>query len=249
MAELAPDDPLNAFHEIFHRHVAVIKRFGRFPHRNKILQRANTVAEEDFLENSSFRFDLPLIRRRGRRLRVRRHGEEAHREAARPRVPDPAAGHRRGPARRVRVQVCWGRTTSSPRRRSSSKKQGYIRIGDSVPDFTAETSMGPINFHEFIGDSWCVLFSHPADFTPVCTTEFGATAKLAPEWSTRNAKVIGLSVDSAEDHERWIADINETQHTTGELPDHRGQGSPGVDALRHARPDHLPPRVQHSARP
>ena len=69
MAELAPDDPLNAFHEIFHRHVAVIKRFGRFPHRNKILQRANTAAEEDFLDNSSFRFDLPLIRDAGRRLR------------------------------------------------------------------------------------------------------------------------------------------------------------------------------------
>ena len=89
------------------------------------------------------------------------------------------------------------------------KKQGYIRIGDSVPDFTAESSMGPINFHEFIGNSWCVLFSHPADFTPVCTTEFGATAKLHPEWTKRGTKVIGLSVDSAEDHERWIADINE----------------------------------------
>ena len=98
------------------------------------------------------------------------------------------------------------------------EKQGYIRIGDSVPDFSAETSMGPINFHEFIGDSWCVFFSHPADFTPVCTTEFGATAKLQPEWSRRGAKVIGLSVDSAEDHERWIADINETQHTQVNFP-------------------------------
>ena len=82
------------------------------------------------------------------------------------------------------------------------QKQGYIRIGDSVPDFDAESSLGPINFHQFIGDSWCVLFSHPADFTPVCTTEFGATAKLEPEWRARKAKVIGLSVDSAEDHER-----------------------------------------------
>jgi alkyl hydroperoxide reductase subunit AhpC len=87
-----------------------------------------------------------------------------------------------------------------------------------VPDFHAETSMGPIGFHEFIGDSWCVLFSHPADFTPVCTTEFGATAKLEPEWKRRNAKVVGLSVDSAEDHARWIADINETQHTRVNFP-------------------------------
>ncbi|HSC64751.1 MAG TPA: peroxiredoxin [Caldimonas sp.] len=98
------------------------------------------------------------------------------------------------------------------------QKQGYVRIGDSVPDFDAETSLGPINFHTFIGDSWCVLFSHPADFTPVCTTEFGATAKLEPEWRARGTKVIGLSVDGAEDHERWIADINETQNTRVNFP-------------------------------
>ena len=98
------------------------------------------------------------------------------------------------------------------------KRQGYVRIGDSVPDFTARTSMGTINFHEFIGDSWCVLFSHPADFTPVCTTEFGATARLAHEWSKRGTKIIGLSVDGTEDHERWIADINETQHTQVNFP-------------------------------
>ena len=98
------------------------------------------------------------------------------------------------------------------------KKQGYIRIGDSVPDFHAETSLGPIDFHTFIGECWCVLFSHPADFTPVCTTELGVTAKLAPEWNARNAKVIGLSVDSAEDHARWMADINETQNTTVNFP-------------------------------
>jgi alkyl hydroperoxide reductase subunit AhpC len=78
--------------------------------------------------------------------------------------------------------------------------------------------MGPIHFHDFIGDSWCVLFSHPADFTPVCTTEFGTTAKLAPEWARRDVKVIGLSVDSTEDHARWITDINETQHTRVNFP-------------------------------
>ncbi|MCX5513609.1 peroxiredoxin [Kaistia algarum] len=93
-----------------------------------------------------------------------------------------------------------------------------MRIGDSVPDFVADTSLGPIRFHEFIGDSWCILFSHPSDFTPVCTTEFGATARLGDEWRKRSTKVIGLSVDGEEEHERWIADINETQHTTVDFP-------------------------------
>jgi thioredoxin-dependent peroxiredoxin len=104
------------------------------------------------------------------------------------------------------------------RTREQLEKQGFIRIGDQVPDFTAETNTGPIHFHEFIGNSWCVLFSHPADFTPVCTTEFGVTAKLKPEWGRRGVKVIGLSVDSAEDHARWIADINETQQTQVDFP-------------------------------
>ncbi|WP_423069539.1 peroxiredoxin [Devosia sp. CN2-171] len=93
-----------------------------------------------------------------------------------------------------------------------------MRIGDQVPDFAAETSQGPIRFHEFIGESWCVLFSHPSDFTPVCTTELGATAKLGPEWMKRGVKVIGLSVDGTAEHGRWIADINETQQTEVNFP-------------------------------
>ncbi len=217
MDDLAPDDPLNAFHEIFHRHVAVIKRFGRFPHRNKILQRANTTAEEDFLGNSSFRFDLPLIRRpdgafvfagtvKKRTVKLLDHEYQTL-------LPDiDEVPHGAFEFKYAGPDDVFTKT------QEQLKKQGYIRIGDSVPDFTAETSMGPINFHEFIGDSWCVLFSHPADFTPVCTTEFGATAKLQHEWSKRGTKVIGLSVDSAEDHERWIADINETQHTQVNFP-------------------------------
>ena len=217
MDELAPDDPLNAFHEIFHRHVAVIQRFGRFPHRNKILQRANTAAEEDFLGEQLLPLRPAAGPPAGRRLRLRRHGEEAHREAARPRVPDPAARRRRGAARRFEFKYL-GPDKVFTRTQEQLKRQGYIRIGDSVPDFSAETSTGPIDFHDFIGDSWCVLFSHPADFTPVCTTEFGVTAKLAPEWRRRGIKVIGLSVDSAEDHARWIADINETQHTRVNFP-------------------------------
>ena len=86
-----------------------------------------------------------------------------------------------------------------------------IRIGDTAPDFTVETTQGPINFHEWIGDGYAILFSHPKDFTPVCTTELGYMAGLAPEFARRNTKVIGLSVDPVDDHKRWMKDIEETQ--------------------------------------
>jgi len=82
-----------------------------------------------------------------------------------------------------------------------------LRINDIVPNFTAETDQGTITFHDWIGDSWAILFSHPKDFTPVCTTEFGAVAQLADEWVARNTKVIGLSVDSAAEHVKWKSDI------------------------------------------
>ena len=86
-----------------------------------------------------------------------------------------------------------------------------IRIGDVAPDFTAETTEGTIKFHEWIGDNWAILFSHPKDFTPVCTTELGTVARLKPEFDKRHAKVIGLSVDPVSDHEKWVGDIAETQ--------------------------------------
>ena len=82
-----------------------------------------------------------------------------------------------------------------------------LRIGDRAPDFSAETTTGPIRFHDWIGDSWCVLFSHPKDFTPVCTTELGYLARLEPEFQRRSCKVIGLSVDPVTDHKRWLGDI------------------------------------------
>ena len=85
-----------------------------------------------------------------------------------------------------------------------------IRIGSIAPDFTADTTQGTIEFHKWIGDHWCILFSHPKDFTPVCTTELGYMAGLKPKFDSMNTKIIGLSVDPVSDHERWLPDIEET---------------------------------------
>jgi alkyl hydroperoxide reductase subunit AhpC len=93
-----------------------------------------------------------------------------------------------------------------------------IRIGDEAPDFTAETTEGTIRFHEWIGDKWAILFSHPKDFTPVCTTELGYMAKLKPEFDKRDTKVIGLSIDPVTNHSQWAKDIEETQGTAVNYP-------------------------------
>ena len=93
-----------------------------------------------------------------------------------------------------------------------------LRLGDKVPDFTQDSSEGQISFYDWAGDSWVVLFSHPADFTPVCTTELGTVARLKPEFDKRGVKIIALSVDEAKSHKGWIKDINETQKTTVNYP-------------------------------
>lgn len=93
-----------------------------------------------------------------------------------------------------------------------------LHIGDVAPDFSIDSSKGPINFHQWAGDSWVFFFSHPADFTPVCTTEMGRTAQLAGEFAKRNTKPLGLSTDTAAEHLKWIDDVNATQHTSVEFP-------------------------------
>ncbi|MHB8463330.1 MAG: peroxiredoxin [Acidimicrobiales bacterium] len=93
-----------------------------------------------------------------------------------------------------------------------------IRLGDEAPDFTVETTDGKINLYEYLGDGWGVLFSHPKDYTPVCTTELGAVAKLKDDFAARNAKVLAVSVDPLESHQGWVSDINETQNTTVNFP-------------------------------
>jgi thioredoxin-dependent peroxiredoxin len=93
-----------------------------------------------------------------------------------------------------------------------------LRIGDEAPNFTAQTTEGTIEFHDWIGDSWAVLFSHPKDFTPVCTTELGYLARIKPEFDKRNTKILGLSIDPVDDHKRWAKDIEETQGTAPNYP-------------------------------
>ena len=103
-----------------------------------------------------------------------------------------------------------------------------LRLGDTAPNFEQQSSKGLINFYDFLGDSWGILFSHPADYTPVCTTELGYTAKLKDEFEKRGVKAIALSVDDVESHKGWIKDINETQNTTVNFPiiaDHCRSGS------------------------
>ena len=125
-----------------------------------------------------------------------------------------------------------------------------LRINDTAPNFTAQTTKGPIDFHEWIGDSWAILFSHPKDFTPVCTTELGYMAKIEPEFTKRHAKLIGLSVDPSESHTRWLSDIEETQGAKVNYPIIADSDLKVCKALQHAAgrgAGHV--RGTHRARP
>ena len=109
-----------------------------------------------------------------------------------------------------------------------------LQLNDIAPDFTQDSTEGPLHFYDWAGDNWVLFFSHPKDFTPVCTTELGAVAKLKPEFDKRGVKVLGLSVDPVENHAKWAADIAETQGMAPELSHDRRHRPEGLQALRHA---------------
>ena len=248
MEELAPDDPLNAFHEIFHRHVAVIKRFGRFPHRNKILQRANTAAEEDFLADGSFRFDLPLVRQpdgslafagtvKKRTVTVLDHEYQT----LLPDIDEAPGGtfefKYAGPDNVfTRTQAAAREAGLRPHRRHRPRLHGRDqRRPDQLPRvhrrLLVRPLLAPRRLHAGLHHR---VRRHGQ--APGRVEQARRQGHRPQRRRHRGARPLDRR------HQRDAAH-------RGELPDHRRQGSPGVDALRHARRDQFPPRRRASARP
>eukprot|EP00899_Mesostigma_viride_P019738 jgi/Mesvir1/27766/Mv07451-RA.1 len=216
------DSPYHVFREIFQRHVAVVERFGRQPHRNELLGRKNSPEEEAFLKDDTFRFDLPLKRNveghyyfdRGAERKTVFLGREYTTYAK----EKPANTNPDLPPDNTRLR--WDNPDREMVAAYQIKNQGAIRIGAVAPNFYVNTTQGPLNLYEYLGDSWGILFAHPADFTPVCTTELGEVARLQAQgaWEEKNIKVLALSVDPVEDHLEWIKDINATQGVEVKFP-------------------------------
>mmetsp|Transcript_20799 Transcript_20799/g.27348 ORF Transcript_20799/g.27348 Transcript_20799/m.27348 type:complete len:423 (+) Transcript_20799:3-1271(+) len=223
---LPASDPLRVFKDIFFRHVELIDRFGRFPHRNSIYKRENTREENVFLAESLFRFDLPVVKNHegkfeyfSDRKTLWKSSKRPSRERRNSKLLKVAKGQqRRYSDSQSKSDDDEGYQSSNDEvrlfyddpdaHRLAIDRQNYIRIGDIAPNFSAFSTKGTINLYEYLGDSWGLLLSHPRDFTPVCTTELGRAAQLQEEFTARDVKLLGVSTDGYKDHERWIKDIN-----------------------------------------
>jgi len=233
---LSESDPLRVYKDIFFRHVALIDRFGRFPHRNSVYQRENTREENAFLADSLFRFNLPVVKNNEGKYTFFRDGKSLWQSCKRP-------GRERRSSKVLKVSKGQQRRYSDSYSKSddddgcqdevqytelfyddpdafriAADRQNFIRIGDLAPNFSALSTKGTINLYEYLGNSWGILFSHPKDFTPVCTTELGRAAQLQEEFDKRDVKLLGVSTDRRKDHERWIRDINHVSDTSLDYP-------------------------------
>eukprot|EP00899_Mesostigma_viride_P005483 jgi/Mesvir1/14936/Mv25027-RA.1 len=220
-----PSSPYHVFREIFQRHAAVVQAFGRQPYRNALLGRENTPAEDAFLKDDTFRFDLPLKRDaeghyafdRGPERKTSFLGRmyvtyaRERKPAGHPAEPDPLPNP---------TQLRWDHPDRELVARAQIEHQGALRVGGLAPNFSADTTRGPINLYKYLGDSWGVLFSHPADFTPICTTELGEVARIQGQgvWDELNVKILALSVDPLEEHLAWVKDIESSQGVVLDYP-------------------------------
>ena len=225
-AKLEATNPLRVFREVFSRHVTVIEQFKRFPHRNEIYGRKSTAEEEAFLLNASFRFDLPVAKNEDGSFTFKRDGKLLWKTAVgkyrNSRAPKLLSIVEQAKAQYERLYGVGedefvGSAEAEPganfcfedpdAHRQAIQLQKHLRIGDKAPNFTTKSTIGIFNLYDYLGDSWGVIFSHPKDFTPVCTTELGRAAQLQEEFEMRNVKLLALSVDQVDNHEKRMQDI------------------------------------------